>query len=116
MKEGSEGRASVRDAGLAAAPEAAPNSGLTLRNRADRRNAPYLRAAQAYMLISMPTGTSTIFGAFQVIRASRGIMARCLCRSEVKATSASAGAPTVNPNFDLRDYRNNRRSALPAPV
>jgi hypothetical protein len=27
----------------------------------------YLRAAQAYMLISMPTGTSTIFGAFQVI-------------------------------------------------
>ena len=68
------------------------------------------------MLISMPTGTSTIFGAFQVIRASRGIMARCLCRSEVKATSASAGAPTVNPNFDLRDYRNNRRSALPAPV
>jgi hypothetical protein len=28
----------------------------------------YLRAAQAYMLISMPTGTSTIFGAFQAIR------------------------------------------------
>jgi hypothetical protein len=27
----------------------------------------YLRAAQAYMLISMPTGTSTIFGVFQVI-------------------------------------------------
>jgi hypothetical protein len=26
-----------------------------------------LRAAQAYMLISMPTGTSTIFGVFQVI-------------------------------------------------
>jgi hypothetical protein len=30
----------------------------------------YLRAAQAYMLISMPTDTSTIFGVFQVIRAS----------------------------------------------
>jgi hypothetical protein len=29
----------------------------------------YLRAAQAYMLISMPTGTSTIFGAFQAILA-----------------------------------------------
>jgi hypothetical protein len=29
--------------------------------------ADYLRAAQAYMLISMPTGTSTIFGAFQAI-------------------------------------------------
>lgn len=28
----------------------------------------YFRAAQAYMLISMPTGTSTIFGVFQVIR------------------------------------------------
>ena len=29
----------------------------------------YLRAAQAYMLISMPTGTSTIFGVFQAILA-----------------------------------------------
>ncbi|MEH2535480.1 hypothetical protein V1277_005220 [Bradyrhizobium sp. AZCC 1588] len=28
----------------------------------------YLRAAQAYMLISMPTDTSTIFGVFQLIR------------------------------------------------
>jgi hypothetical protein len=27
----------------------------------------YLRAAQAYMLISMPQGTSTILGAFQAI-------------------------------------------------
>jgi hypothetical protein len=31
----------------------------------------YLRAAQAYMLISMPTGTSTILGAFQVITSSK---------------------------------------------
>jgi hypothetical protein len=29
----------------------------------------YLRAAHAYMLISMPTGTSTIFGVFQAILA-----------------------------------------------
>src|SRR5215472_4071826 len=29
----------------------------------------YLRAADAYMLISMPQGTSTIFGAFQAILA-----------------------------------------------
>jgi hypothetical protein len=36
-------------------------------SRADRFDAVYLRAAQAYMLISMPTGTSTILGAFQVI-------------------------------------------------
>jgi hypothetical protein len=34
-------------------------------------NAGYLRAAQAYMLISMPTGTSTIFGVFQAIRVSQ---------------------------------------------
>jgi hypothetical protein len=30
----------------------------------------YLRHAQAYMLISMPTDTSTIFGVFQLIRFS----------------------------------------------
>src|SRR5580658_2520253 len=50
--------------GFDAAPAAAhdswlPEPGRTLRS--------YLRAAQAYMLISMPTGTSTIFGVFQVI-------------------------------------------------
>jgi hypothetical protein len=33
----------------------------------------YLRAAQAYMLISMPTGTSTILGVFQVIPSSKKI-------------------------------------------
>jgi hypothetical protein len=33
----------------------------------------YLRAAQAYMLISMPTGTSTILGAFQAIVLSFGL-------------------------------------------
>jgi hypothetical protein len=42
-------------------------------SRADRPCAAYLRAAQAYMLISMPTGTSTIFGVFQVIGASHGL-------------------------------------------
>jgi hypothetical protein len=35
-----------------------------------RLGATYLRAAQAYMLISMPTDTSTIFGVFQLIRVS----------------------------------------------
>jgi hypothetical protein len=39
-------------------------------SRADRFDAVYLRAAQAYMLISMPTGTSTILGVFQVIPSS----------------------------------------------
>jgi hypothetical protein len=39
-----------------------------LRKR-DAVAAAYLRAAHAYMLISMPTGTSTIFGVFQAILA-----------------------------------------------
>jgi hypothetical protein len=39
-------------------------------NPADRPRSAYLRAAQAYMLISIPTETSTIFGAFQVIQSS----------------------------------------------
>lgn len=33
----------------------------------------YFRAAQAYMLISMPTGTSTIFGVFQAIPSSQAV-------------------------------------------
>src|SRR6202011_4146764 len=36
-------------------------------NRAGHPTEAYLRAAQAYMLISMPTDTSTIFGVFQAI-------------------------------------------------
>jgi len=36
-------------------------------------DAVYLRAAQAYMLISMPTGTSITLGAFQVIPTSQEI-------------------------------------------
>jgi hypothetical protein len=44
-------------------------------SRADRSDAVYLRAAQAYMLISMPTGTSTILGVFQVIPSSQ-VLAR----------------------------------------
>jgi len=45
-------------------------------SRAARFDAVYLRAAQAYMLISMPTGTSTILGAFQVISSSQEFLAR----------------------------------------
>jgi hypothetical protein len=45
------------------------------------RSRAYLRAAQAYMLISMPTGTSTIFGVFQAISdlLSNGT---AICRTE----------------------------------
>ena len=41
------------------------------------RFAVYLREAQAYMLISMPTCTSTIFGVFQVIGGLPLLLARC---------------------------------------
>jgi hypothetical protein len=51
-------------------------------SRADRFDAVYLRAAQAYMLISMPTGTSTILGAFQVIPFSHEIWRELRAKSE----------------------------------
>src|SRR5882757_10770474 len=51
-------------------PEAAVKA-VRLRQNAEYPStvqaSPYLRAAQAYMLISMPTGTSTIFAVFQAI-------------------------------------------------
>jgi hypothetical protein len=49
-------------------------------SRADRLDV-YLRDAQAYMLISMPTGTSTIFGVFQLIHSSQGLPIKDLQRS-----------------------------------
>jgi hypothetical protein len=42
-------------------------------SRAERFDAVYLRAAQAYMLISMPTGTSTILGVFQASPSSQEV-------------------------------------------
>jgi hypothetical protein len=49
----------------------------------------YLRAAQAYMLISMPTGTSTILGVFQVIAFSQ------LVWRELHAAIESKSMPDV---------------------
>ena len=46
------------------------------------RFAVYLREAQAYMLISMPTCTSTIFGVFQVIGGLPLVLARCSRRNQ----------------------------------
>jgi hypothetical protein len=43
--------------------------GVHLKSKREAIVAAYLRAAHAYMLISMPTGTSTIFGVFQAILA-----------------------------------------------
>jgi hypothetical protein len=46
----------------------------------------YLRAAQAYMLISMPTGTSTILGVFQVIFTSEVIWRKLHAGAEPRST------------------------------
>jgi hypothetical protein len=50
-------------------------------SRADRFDAVYLRAAQAYMLISMPTDTSTILGVFQLIPFSQDFLQEFLART-----------------------------------
>jgi len=66
-------RASWNSASLQAADGNLPGTEQQdlLLSRADRSDVVYLCAAQAYMLISMPTGTSAIFGVFQVIRVSQ---------------------------------------------
>lgn len=53
------------------ARDACPAQQRMLSGQAERFEVVYLRAAQAYMLISMPTGTSTIFGVFQLIWVSQ---------------------------------------------
>jgi hypothetical protein len=60
-------------------------------SRAGGFDAVYLRAAQAYMLISMPTGTSTILGAFQVISSSQEFL-----------DANSAPGPNLGPRPPLR--------------
>jgi hypothetical protein len=55
-------------------------------SRADRFDPVYLRAAQAYMLISMPTGTSTILGVFQVIPFSLAVWRELHAEVEPKST------------------------------
>jgi hypothetical protein len=91
-----------------------------LSNRADRPDPAYLRAAQAYMLISMPTGTSTIFGAFQVIRVSQWMLALGLRGRKSKTNSDVTQAFTATSNVGRcpigDDYLNNRSSARPALV
>jgi hypothetical protein len=46
----------------------------------------YLRAAQAYMLISMPTGSSTILGVFQLIPSSQRVWRELRAGVEPKST------------------------------
>jgi hypothetical protein len=59
-------------------------------SRAGRSDAVYLRAAQAYMLISMPTGTSTILGVFQVIPSSQEVWRGLHAEVEPRTTPAIA--------------------------
>jgi hypothetical protein len=58
------------DTGAAKLPRSGSvTPGSTLDQNVKLIAAAYLRAAHAYMLISMPTGTSTILGVFQAILA-----------------------------------------------
>jgi hypothetical protein len=66
---------------------ATARSSRALPSWADRFGAVYLRTAQAYMLISMPTGTSTIFGVFQVIRVSQVVWRDAHADVELRASS-----------------------------
>jgi hypothetical protein len=64
------------------------------------------------MLISMPTGTSTIFGVFQVIRVSQVVCKKSL------AGSLARGRAGVEPKtaLDIAQVRNTeRRTRLPLP-
>jgi hypothetical protein len=63
-----------------------PRLDARIADRAGRVDAVYLRAAQAYMLISMPTGTSTILGVFQVIPSSQEIWREIRAGVEPSAT------------------------------
>ncbi len=67
------GLASVRRFEIVGRTSAAARRKNCRSSRADRFDAVYLLAAQAYMLISMPTATSTILGVFQVIPSSQEI-------------------------------------------
>jgi hypothetical protein len=99
-------------------------------SRADRLS-DHLRAAQAYMLISMPTGTSTIFGVFQVIRGSSQLhwsnVGACLRRNQAYGClelNARASLPHWVRTGNLHDrcdlwsrmpiYFSNRNRARPA--
>jgi hypothetical protein len=57
----------MQEHSLFTASKTAGASKACSRAEQSRRSRSYLGSAQAYMLISMPTCTSTIFGVFQVI-------------------------------------------------
>ena len=69
--------------------------GALLRCRADRLNADYLRAAQAYMLISMPTGTSATSEFSKSFRASQAFGTTVRANIEPRATPDAAQARKI---------------------
>ena len=80
--------------------------------------AAYLRAAHAYMLISMPTGTSTILGVFQAILAflvkwDELTLPGKLVRKEMFASEIFLSYPT---GFMLQRKRNSRLRAVAAKL
>jgi hypothetical protein len=62
----------------------------------------YLRDAQAYMLISMPTCTSTIFGVFQLIRSSQMAWREVHAEVEPMASSHVAQVDKIDLQAHLR--------------
>jgi hypothetical protein len=62
----------------------------------------YLRDAQAYMLISMPTCTSTIFGVFQLIRSSQMGWREVHAKVEPMASSRAAQVDKIDKRLHLR--------------
>jgi hypothetical protein len=62
----------------------------------------YLRDAQAYMLISMPTCTSTIFGVFQLIRSSQMAWREFHAKVEPMARARVAQVDKTDPQAHLR--------------
>jgi hypothetical protein len=71
----------------AAAPETTTQSIVEVLEPGRSLLSAYLRAAQAYMLISMPTGTSTILGALQAISRTPGFTGTIAGRFYVRRIS-----------------------------
>ncbi|MGY3621144.1 hypothetical protein ACVJGD_007340 [Bradyrhizobium sp. USDA 10063] len=61
-----------------------------------------MRDAQAYMLISMPTCTSTIFGVFQLIRSSQMAWREVHAEVEPMASARVAQVDKIDPHVHLR--------------
>ena len=82
---------------------ATASAAFTVEAAAGRQS--YLRAAQAYMLISMPTGTSTIFGAFQAIRGLPKVLSATSRGAKPRAASGAVQASIRLPSASVSILR-----------